>query len=287
MGDDTSNPGHTPPGLPTQSGPAAAQDTAFDAAQFVDLADPADKPMPSAFLGMRGRLSVEQIGKLRELDPSVAMVRFRPRGGRDTRPEYLAAFIADFEAEAAEFVGKGGPMLAIIDPNDGKLRPFVIGIDAPPPAAGAKPASEIQMLVDRLDAMQQQQQQMMQLVLLGGNGGGNLQDQLAVFAQFAQIFKAMNPAQDPAAYVQAMGAAFNGISTVMLGGMRQFQQASAEMVIKPEKDWVDDVERLAKIPGASEIAGRLAGKILPDPAPNISQPAQQTAFDRAEVNSAG
>lgn len=270
MEQDTSNGdgdvGFNPqtPRRPVHPAAEAAQPllNAFEQPALLDLRDGGDKPLPSCFLPMLDQLSEEQRGKLREIDPSVATVRFRPRGGRDTKPEYLAAFVYDFAEEAASFVGKGGPMLAIVDPNDGKLRPFGIGFIAPevaPQQGGADRA-----LVERLEAMEAKFQQAMQLMLMGQQPQTTMAERIQELAALAQMFKSMNPAQDPAAYVQAMGGVMGNMTQALIGNLKTMQEAAGALATKPaEKSIAQEVAEIMKIPGASDLTMRLADRVLP------------------------
>lgn len=237
---------------------------AFEQPALLDVRDGADKPLPSCFLPMLDQLSEEQRGKLREIDPSVATVRFRPRGGRDTKPEYLAAFVVDFAEEAAEFAGKGGPMLAIVDPNDGKLRPFAIGFVAPEVAP--QQGAQDRVLVERLEAMEAKFQQMMQLMLMGQQPQSSMTERIQELAALAQMFKSMNPAQDPAAYVQAMGGVMGNMTQALIGNMKTMQEAAGALAVKPaEKSIAQEVAEIMKIPGATDMTMRLADRLLPTP----------------------
>jgi len=216
----------------------------------------------------------EAVAKLRAIDTTRALVAFKPRGGGQTQFMPLALFMADFAAEAAQELGTGGPMLAIVEPNDGRLEKFCFGFVAPGEVktgqAGA--SREVTELRDMVKLLAQQQQETMKLVLLAGGGGGQgngLDQQLALLDKLTTVMQRMMPApppaQDPAKIAEGMAAMANGMGNAMgamLNNAKTLTEQAKTLGAPPAPTFAQEVKEVMSIPGAPELARSLADRVL-------------------------
>ena len=249
------------------------RDTQSDASQpsappaLLDTKLRDDRPLPRSFESIRDQLEPEQIAKLRAIDKSRAMVTLKVRGARTTQPLPLAGFIVDFAEEAADEMGTGGPMLAVINPNDGVLEPFAIGFVAPGDIKrGGQTDGEVQALRAAVSAMEQRQQQLL-LLAAGGGGAMSMKDKLEEMKLFKEIFTdktPVAPAPDLNAQIASMGQAFSGMFQAMGQGMGAMKQVSAEMgAVAGEKSFASEVKEIMSIDGAPMLAKEVVDRVLP------------------------
>lgn len=225
-----------------------------------------DKPLPRQFETIRTQLEPEHLAKLRAIDKSRAMVSLCVRGGRRTQPMPLAGFVLDFAQEAAEEMGTGGPMLAIVDPNDGQLEIFAFGFLAPGKInKGESGSSEITLLREQIRAMNEKMERQQQLVLLsaGGGGGASRKEMLEEMMMFKQLFKDDRPAVDPNAQFAAMGQGFSAMCTAMGTGMKSMREVSGELVKAPDKSFASEIKEVMSIDGAPDLAKTIVDRVLP------------------------
>lgn len=225
-----------------------------------------DKPLPRQFETIRDQLEDEQIAKLRAVDRSRATVILRVRGMASKGPMPLAGFVVDFASEAAEEMGTGGPMMAVINPNDGVLEQFAIGFVAPGEINKAGGRSDA--VVDALRAeLAQMKQDQTRILLMAGGGGVSMKDKLEEMKLFKEIFTdktPVAPAPDLNAQIANMGSMFSGMFRAMGEGMGAMRQVSQEITAhSAEKSFAGEFKEIMSIPGAPDLAREIVDRTLP------------------------
>lgn len=264
------------PGQPTPSGTTPSGLSVPAAVPALDLKVCDARPLPRCFASLALELPDEAIAKLRALDTTRAMVAFKPRGGGQTQFMPLAMFMADFPAEAAAELGTGGPMLAIVEPNDGRLEKFCFGFVAPGEvkAAQAGASREVAELREYIKALAQQQQETMKLIMLagGGNGGGqgnSLDQQLVLLDKLTAVMQRMMPpappAQDPAKIAEGMAAMANGMGNAMgamLNNAKTLTEQAKSLGQAQAPSIAQEIKEVMSIPGAPDLAKQLASGVF-------------------------
>lgn len=244
--------------------------------------------VPAAFqVPISPPLDVRVIARLKECDPTTALVSLRTPNGRTVLQEPLMFFVFNFPAEAAEKLKQGGLVYVSIDTRDGKL-PITFGMMAPPPQSQANLTPEqlqIAELREMIARQEKQREHERALAMLrpaaAPSAAGGLKEAMEIFKEVANTLKALQPAPvapapaaDPAAQIKpifdAAGAMFTGMANM---------SKQAQVLTTPVET---EASKIAAYTGAAKELIPVVAPFLKPAAPPVTQPnpAAQSPFGK-------
>lgn len=246
--------------------------------------------VPAAFqVPISPPLDVRVIARLKECDPTTALVSLRTPNGRTVLQEPLMFFVFNFPAEAAEKLKQGGLVYVSIDTRDGKL-PITFGMMAPPPQSQANLTPEQLQLAELREELardRKQREHERALAMLrpaaapGVDANAAMRAMLENFKLMADAMKSVMPqpvapapAADPAAQIKpifdAAGAMFTGMANM---------SKQAQVLTTPVET---EASKIAAYTGAAKELIPVVAPFLRPATPPVTQPnpAAQSPFGK-------